>query len=120
MFIEKRFLSKADYQHGDHSSAGRLSAKLSERASCVVLRGARGKRRGTSASLTGVGEFDLLVQQNIGYVRRLTQTGLPIEIHCCSGGPHSSGLVFASLARVHKDDQSEALRAAFATVERPC
>jgi hypothetical protein len=51
---------------------------------------------------------------------RLTQAGLLIEIHRCSGAPHRHGLTSASLARVYTHDQAGALRVVFATVERPC
>jgi acetyl esterase/lipase len=69
---------------------------------------------GLPPTFIGVGSLDLFLEENVAYAMRLTEAGVPVELHVYPGAFHGSDLVSAArLTQKHARDQVEALRAAF-------
>jgi acetyl esterase/lipase len=69
---------------------------------------------GLPATFVSVGSLDLFLEENVAYAMRLTEAGVPVELHVYPGAFHGSDLTAtARLSKMHARDQLEALRAAF-------
>jgi acetyl esterase/lipase len=69
---------------------------------------------GLPPAFIGVGTLDLFLEENVAYALRLTEAGVPVELHVYPGAFHGSDLLAAArLTKMHARDQLEALRAAF-------
>lgn len=69
---------------------------------------------GLPPAFIGVGTLDLFLEENVAYALRLTEAGVPVELHVYPGAFHGSDLMSAArLTKMHARDQLEALRAAF-------
>jgi acetyl esterase/lipase len=70
---------------------------------------------GLPPAFIGVGSLDLFLEENVAYALRLTEAGVPAELHVYPGAFHGSDLMAtARLSKMHARDQLAALRAAFA------
>jgi acetyl esterase/lipase len=70
---------------------------------------------GLPPTYIAVGDLDLFASENIGYGRRLVESGVPTELHVYPGGPHAFDMLApeADIARRFTDDINHAVRKAW-------